>query len=184
MTRSTSLTPRRNPSPLVGEGGERLRRSPGEGATAPVARARTLRSRMTDAERKLWYMLRNRRFASAKFRRQVPVSRYVADFLSFEKRIVVEVDGGQHSGAMADVTRDDWFRGQGFKVFRFWNNEVLTNLRGVFTVLADAIEARTPHPSSQLQAAAMTPSPTRGEGKGTASPPLSTASGEGKRGAR
>jgi len=156
--------PQPNPSPLVGEGGERLSRSPGEGASAPIAKARSLRSRMTDAERKFWYLLRNRRFASAKFRRQVPLGRYVADFLSFEKRIVVEVDGGQH-GAAADLARDDWFRSQGFRVVRFWNNDVLTNLRGVFTVLADAIEARTPHPSSLLHAAATTPSPARGEGK-------------------
>jgi len=86
-------SPQQNPSPLVGEGGVRLRRTPGEGASTTVVRARSLRSRMTDAERKLWYMLRDRRFVAAKFRRQVPLGRYVADFLSFEKRIVVEVDG-------------------------------------------------------------------------------------------
>jgi very-short-patch-repair endonuclease len=164
---NANKTPQQNPSPLVGEGGVRLRRTPGEGASTTVVRARSLRSRMTDAERKLWYLLRDRRFAAAKFRRQVPLGRYVADFLSFEKRIVVEVDGGQHSGSASDVARDDWFRSQGFTVVRFWNNDVLTNLRGVFTLLADIV-ARTPHPSSQLQAAAMTPSPTRGEGKRTA----------------
>jgi len=165
MTREDRVTPRKNPSPLVGEGGERLRRSPGEGVAVLVTRARSLRGIMTDAERKLWQMLRNRRFASAKFRRQVPLGRYVADFLSFEKRIVIEVDGGQHAGSASDVTRDHWFRRQGFTVLQFWNNDVLTNLRGVFAALVEVIDARTPHPSSQLQAAAMTPSPARGEGK-------------------
>ena len=158
-------SPQQNPSPLAGEGGVRLRRTPGEGASAAVSRARSLRGRMTDAERKLWYMLRNRRFAAAKFRRQVPVGRYVADFLSFEKRIVVEVDGGQHSGSTSDVARDDWFRSQGFTVVRFWNNDVLTNVRGVFELLSGVIDSNTPHPALQLLAAAMPPSPTRGEGK-------------------
>ena len=158
-------SPQQNPSPLVGEGGVRLRRTPGEGASTTVVRARSLRSRMTDAERKLWYMLRDRRFVAAKFRRQVPLGRYVADFLSFEKRIVVEVDGGQHSGSASDIARDDWFRSQGFTVVRFWNDDVLTNLKGVFTLLADVIDTNTPHPASQPQAAAMPPSPTRGEGK-------------------
>jgi very-short-patch-repair endonuclease len=126
-------SPQQNPSPLVGEGGVRLRRTPGEGATSPsVQKARSLRGRMTDAERKLWYMLRDRRFAAAKFRRQVPLGN------------------------------------QGFTVVRFWNNDVLTNLRGVFTRLSDVIDANTPHPASQPQAAAMPPSPTRGEGKRSA----------------
>jgi len=118
---------------------------------------------MTDAERKLSYMLRDRRFAAAKFRRQV-LSRYVANFFSFERQVVVEVDGGQHSAAASDLPRDDWFRSQ-FRVVRLWNNDVLTNLRGVFTLLSDTVEANTPHPASQQQAAAMPPSPTRGEGK-------------------
>ena len=103
MNRFISGRTRKHPSPLVGEGGERLRREPGEGApSAGRERARSLRHRMTDAERKLWYLPRNRRFSGAKFRRQVPLGPYVADFLSFEKRVVVEVDGGQHAGAASD----------------------------------------------------------------------------------
>ena len=169
MSRPTRKSPRPNPSPLVGEGGVRPSRTPGEGATLPsVQKARSLRGRMTDAERKLWYMLRDRRFAAAKFRRQVPLGRYVADFLSFERHVVVKVDGGQHSGSRSDITRDDWFWSQGFTVVRFWNNDVLTNLRGAFTLLANIVEANTPHPASQLRAAAVPPSPTRGEGKRSA----------------
>jgi very-short-patch-repair endonuclease len=90
---------------------------------------------MTDAERKLWYMLRDRRFSGAKFRRQVPLGRYVADFLSFENQVVIEVDGSQHSGRASDIPRDKWFRTQGFTVLRLWNNDVLTNLEGVATLL-------------------------------------------------
>ena len=180
MTRPPSNKPQPNPSPLVGEGfppqscasDARERRSlrkshggKGEGASSAIVRARSLRHRMTDAERKLWYLLRNRRFADAKFRRQVPVGPYVADFLSFEKRVVVEVDGGQHAGKTSDAARDKWFRSQGFTVVRFWNNDVLTNLEGVFTQLAAIVERDTPHPASQPRAAAKPPSPTRGEGK-------------------
>jgi very-short-patch-repair endonuclease len=120
---------------------------------------------MTDAERKLWYMLRGRRFADAKFRRQVPLGNYVADFLSYETRIVVEVDGGQHSGSASDAARDDWFSSQGFTVVRFWNSDILKNLEGVYTQLSLIVHANTPHPTSQPRAAAKSPSPTRGEGK-------------------
>jgi very-short-patch-repair endonuclease len=135
---------------------------------------------MTDAERKLWYMLRGRRFADAKFRRQVPLGNYVADFLSYEKGIVVEVDGGQHAGKAADAVRDDWFRSQGFTVVRFWNNDVLKSLEGVFTQLLEVVEASTPHPASQPRAAAKPPSPTRGEGKRAPLRGDSPTRGEGK----
>jgi very-short-patch-repair endonuclease len=120
---------------------------------------------MTDAERKVWYLLRGRRFTGAKFRRQVPLGSYVADFLSFEKRIVVEVDGGQHADSRADRVRDDWFRSQGFTVLRFWNIDVLKNLEGVATLLLQSIETSTPHPARTAQARCEPPSPTRGEGK-------------------
>ncbi|MBB6309544.1 endonuclease domain-containing protein [Xanthobacter tagetidis] len=90
---------------------------------APVARARTLRRSMTDAEARLWRLLRDRRFDGAKFRRQVPAGPYVADFLSFGHRLVVEADGGQHAGALRDAARDAFFRRSGFRVLRFWNND-------------------------------------------------------------
>ena len=166
MSRLNARSAPRSPSSLVGEGGSRLCREPGEGASLTVGKARALRRRMTtDAERKLWYLLRNRRFSDAKFRRQVPLGPYVADFLSFERHVVVEVDGGQHAGAASDRVRDDWFRSQGFTVVRFWNSDVLKNLEGVFARLSAIVEAGTPHPASQPPAAAMPPSPTRGEGK-------------------
>jgi very-short-patch-repair endonuclease len=103
-------------------------------------RARALRTRMTNAERKLWFALRDRRSAGFKFRRQVPIDRFIADFICFEARLVVEVDGGQHAESLRDQWRDRWFAENGFRVVRFWNNEVLSNLEGVLTVLLAELE--------------------------------------------
>jgi very-short-patch-repair endonuclease len=150
------------PSPPAGEGGPRRRRGTGEGALNLTKAARQLRSRMTDAERKLWFALKDRRFDAFKFRRQVPVGPYIADFLCFESRLIVEVDGGQHAESARDVERDAWLAQNAFRVVRFWNNDVLQNLEGVLTSLAAELNA-TPHPSSSLRSTP--PSPARGEGK-------------------
>jgi very-short-patch-repair endonuclease len=151
-----------NPSPLAGEGGLRLGRRTGEGALRLTKVARELRSRMTDAERKLWFALKDRRFAAFKFRRQVPVGPYIADFLCFEARLIIEVDGGQHADSARDVERDKWLARNEFRVLRFWNNDVLRNLEGVLTSLATELN-KTPHPSSRLRETP--PSPAGGEGK-------------------
>jgi very-short-patch-repair endonuclease len=155
-------TQRVNPSPLAGEGGLRRRRRTGEGALKLIKVARKLRSRMTDAERKLWFALKDRRFEAFKFRRQVPIGPYIADFLCFESRLIVEVDGGQHAESVRDVERDAWLSQNAFRVVRFWNNDVLQNLEGVLTSLAAELST-TPHPSSRLRETP--PSPARGEGK-------------------
>jgi len=148
------------PSPPAGEGASRRRREAGEGAFAAMTgRARVLRSRLTDAERKLWYALRDRRFAGMKFRRQVPVGPYVADFVCYEARLIIEVDGGQHAESAKDRRRDRWFAENDFRVLRFWNNDLLSNLEGSI-VIADALRA-TPHPARALRGH---PSPARGEG--------------------
>jgi very-short-patch-repair endonuclease len=117
---------------------------------------------MTDAERKLWFALKDRRFAAFKFRRQVPVGPYIADFLCFELRLILEVDGGQHAKSVRDAERDNWLAQNEFRVVRFWNNDVLQNLEGVLTSLAGELD-RTPHPSSRSRETP--PSPARGEGK-------------------
>jgi very-short-patch-repair endonuclease len=131
----------RGPSP-----GRSLRSQPssparGEGKDGTEMRrhARALRSRMTHAERKLWFALRDRRFAGFKFRRQVPIGRFIPDFVCFEARLVIEIDGGQHADSVRDQLRDRWFAANRFRVLRFWNNEVLKNLEGVMTVLAEAL---------------------------------------------
>jgi very-short-patch-repair endonuclease len=150
------------PSPLAGEGAERKKREAGEGSRPLIRIARKLRSRMTDAERKLWLALRDRRFEAFKFRRQVPIGPYVADFLCFEERLILEIDGGQHAGSKRDERRDGWFAENGFRVVRFWNNDVLSNLEGVLTLLVTELND-TPHPTSRLRSTS--PSPARGEGK-------------------
>jgi very-short-patch-repair endonuclease len=94
------------------------------------------RKRLRDAERLLWTYLRAKQLEGLKFRRQEPIGKYIADFACHEKRIVIEVDGGQHStNKERDRERDNWFKEQGYKVLRFWNNEVLTNIAGVLEVL-------------------------------------------------
>jgi very-short-patch-repair endonuclease len=97
---------------------------------------------MTDAEAKLWFALRDRRFADFKFRRQVPVGSYIADFICYDPRVVIEVDGGQHSESSLDVSRDQWFTANDFLILRFWNNDVLSNLEGVLLNLLEALTDR------------------------------------------
>jgi very-short-patch-repair endonuclease len=94
---------------------------------------------MTDAERKLWFALRDRRLAAFKFRRQVPLGLYVVDFLCYQSRLVIEVDGGQHADSARDTRRDAGLAVNDFRVLRFWNNDVLSNIEGVLTVVLDAL---------------------------------------------
>ncbi len=90
-----------------------------------------LRRNQTDAERLLWFKLRDRRLAGFKFRRQFPIGKYVVDFVRLDARVVIEIDGGQHSGDSRDADRQRFIEEQGFLVLRFWNHEVARNLDGV-----------------------------------------------------
>ena len=110
-------------------------------------RARQLRREMTDAERRLWSILRNRQIASSRFRRQVPIGPYIADFACLEVRLVIELDGGQHDRSLSDARRDAFLRRQHFRVLRFWNNEVLQNLEGVAWRIEQELLMDCPHPS-------------------------------------
>src|SRR5699024_1982846 len=88
--------------------------------------------RQTDAELRLWYHLRARRFMRLKFRRQVPMGRYIVDFLCHECGLIIELDGGQHAEQVeADKQPDQWLATQGYKVLRFWNHEVMLELEAV-----------------------------------------------------
>jgi len=109
--------------------------------------ARGLRSGGTDAERMLWRHLRTRGLMGGKFRRQHPVGRYIVDFICLEAGLVVELDGGQHAGSAADAVRTRTLQQQGYRVVRFWNNDVLTQTDAVLAVILDAMSARSPHPS-------------------------------------
>ena len=122
--------------------------------------AKVLRANMTDAERRLWYFLRAHRFAGMKFRRQALIGRYVVDFASLQRNLIIEVDGGQHAGSESDEQRTRWLEDQGFRVLRFWNNEVLGNIGSVLEVIMTA--AMDPSPGVPLRGTP--PSPTRGEG--------------------
>jgi very-short-patch-repair endonuclease len=104
---------------------------------AAQSRARALRVQQTDAERALWRLLRDRRLQSTKWRRQVPIGIYIADFACFEYRLIVECDGAQHADSLRDMSRDDWLRAQGFAIARFWNHEILHERENVLnTILA------------------------------------------------
>ena len=108
-------------------------------------RARDLRNNPTDAERLLWSQLRLWQLGGYKFRRQQPLGRYIVDFVCLEKRVVIEVDGGQHAQQAADdEERDAWLRHEGFVVLRFWNHEVLKNCNAVKEVILGAL-LNTPH---------------------------------------
>ena len=104
-------------------------------------RARALRRKPTDAEQRLWSRLRMRQVLGFKFRRQRPVGPYVVDFICLEKRLIVEVDGGQHAlQTSRDQSRDDYLASLGFKVLRFWNNTVLVETDAVVGTIAQALQ--------------------------------------------
>jgi very-short-patch-repair endonuclease len=101
--------------------------------------AREMRGRLTDAEALLWMLLRNRRMAGAKFRRQHPVGRYILDFYCDEKKLGIELDGGQHGDAIGyDQQRDGWLQSQGIRILRFWNNQMLAETEAVMEAIYEA----------------------------------------------
>jgi very-short-patch-repair endonuclease len=102
--------------------------------------ARGLRINATDAEQKLWALLRQPPFANYKFRRQVPLGRYIADFASYPAKLIIEVDGSQHADSAHDRRRDGWFAARQFRVARFWNNDVLSNIEGVGVAILSALD--------------------------------------------
>ncbi|RAP37081.1 ATP-dependent helicase HrpA [Legionella quinlivanii] len=109
-------------------------------------RARNLRKNSTDAERHLWYYLRANRLGF-KFKRQAPIGTYIVDFLCFERRLIIELDGGQHMDSQIyDIKRTDWLRAHGFRVFRFWNNEVFQQTESVLEIITSALLFSTTSP--------------------------------------
>lgn len=105
--------------------------------------ARELRQNMTSQEYKLWALLRNRNFNGVKFVRQYPIGPYIVDFACRKKRIVLELDGGQHNemqNKIYDDKRTEYLISKGYKVLRFWNNEIDDNLEGVYLKLLDFVK--------------------------------------------
>lgn len=119
-----------------------------------LTKAKTLRTNQTEAEQLLWYHLRAHRFMGLKFKRQKPMGRYIVDFVCMERRLIIELDGGQHTEQVTyDQHRDAWLRSHGYTILRFWNNEVMQQLEGVLEQIRCTI------------ALSPSPSPTHGRGE-------------------
>jgi len=106
--------------------------------------ARRLRGDMTDAEKLLWSKLRRNQLDSHYFRRQMPVGSFIADFCCAKAMLIVEVDGGQHAENQRDARRTEWLEQQGYRVVRFWNNEILGNIEGVVSMIRAALASGAP----------------------------------------
>ena len=115
-------------------------------------RSRALRRSMTEAEKLIWRMLRSRQLNGCRFRRQVPIGRYIADFVCHELQLIVEIDGGQHEPVLPrEAERTLFLEGQGYRVLRFWNNEVLENPEGVYAAIADGLAGVAPTQPSLIK---------------------------------
>ena len=121
------MVPPPPPSPLVGEGAPKGRMRGSDGSLSKTLQtcARAMRHQPTEAERKLWLLLRKRRFADHKFRRQVPIGPYIADFVCYSAKLIVEADGSQHAENPRDAVRDAALMRRGFRLCRFWNHDIL-----------------------------------------------------------
>lgn len=146
-------------------GGGSLRKKPFTKDTQRFAK--NLRKTSTDAEQELWYKLRNKQMG-IKFRRQQAIGKYIADFVNFDTKLIVELDGGQHADSAHDKIRDQFLRDEGYTVLRFWNHEVFENMEGVYVTIQNQIDALSPPPALRAT------SPLKGE-VSQASPPLSTS---------
>jgi very-short-patch-repair endonuclease len=124
-----------------------------------LKRAKRLRREMTPQERLLWGQLRDKRLGGFKFRDQQPIGPFIGDFVCQYRKLVVEADGSQHADSDHDAHRDAYLKSRGYKVLRFWNNEITGNLNAVLDLILAALSP--PHPSA---ASRLLPSPSRGEG--------------------
>jgi len=122
-----------------------------KGYARPTARARALRNNATDAERVLWQAISARKVSGIRFNRQVPVGPFICDFVARSIGLVIEVDGGQHEDAV-DAERTRYIEPQGFRVIRFWNNDVLGNLDGVIEdIMRVVADMPSPNPSRKRE---------------------------------
>ena len=125
---------------------------------------RKLRNDPTDAERKIWNLLRHRQLDGCKFRRQHPYYDYILDFVCMDRRLVIEVDGGQHADSVADVNRDEFLRKGGSVVLRFWNHDVLKDPSAVANEIHRILLTRQthhPHPGPPLEGEGEEPADVR-----------------------
>jgi very-short-patch-repair endonuclease len=156
-TSSLSLKGRGTGAKRQGEGAVVRGKTPDE----LLERARSARKDPTEAEDKLWSRLRDRRLQGWKFRRQEPIGPYRPDFVCAKAKLIVELDGSQHVDAVNyDESRTKFLTGQGYRVIRFWNNEVFTDMDSVLEKILSELEQQRPHPARF----ASCPSPLQGEG--------------------
>ena len=101
--------------------------------------ARQLRGDMTDAEARLWFRLRHRQLGGFRFRRQYPAGPYIGDFVCVQAHLIVELDGSQHLDSARDAVRDGWFCGYGFRILRFWNDDVLLRTDEVLSKILNSL---------------------------------------------
>ena len=106
--------------------------------------AKNLRKNVTDTEKYLWKYLKGNQLEGFKFRRQHPIGKYIVDFVNTERRIIIELDGGQHLENKKDKLRDRWLEEQGYEVLRFWDNEVLNNVEGVLEFIREKLSSPSP----------------------------------------
>ena len=114
-----------------------------------TALARIMRREQTEAERLLWQRLRGRQLEDIKFRRQQPLGPFIVDFISFERQLVIEIDGGHHNSqeiVERDIDRTRWLEQHGYSVMRFWNNEVLANIEDVIEAIREESIKESPSP--------------------------------------
>jgi very-short-patch-repair endonuclease len=141
----STLSP--NPSPTSGRGEPSKLPSPacgrgagGEGSSL-LAKAKTLRQNQTQAEQRIWYHLRAHRFMGLKFKRQKNIGPYIVDFVCFNPKLIIELDGGQHADNLAyDQRRDKFLKSEGFVVFRFWNHHVLSQTAEVLEAIRQVVD--------------------------------------------
>ncbi|WP_257543717.1 endonuclease domain-containing protein [Sphingopyxis sp. DBS4] len=116
-----------------------------KGYKRPTARSRELRLNATDAERKLWQQISARKLAGVRFNRQFPIGPFICDFVSRAARLVIEVDGGQHAADVAkDEARTAYLEARGYRVIRFWNNDVLERIEGVVSEIERTLQTCPP----------------------------------------
>jgi len=136
--------------------------------------AKALRTQQTNAEQRLWYHLRAHRFMGLKFKRQKPMGRCIVDFVCMERRLIIEIDGGQHAEQVGyDKHRDAWLRSQEYTVLRFWNNEVMQNLEGMLEQVRCALTL-SPSPDT------LSPTPSRKRERGQTRKAIVNSGGRGE----
>ena len=150
-----------------------------------TAQARNLRRNQTDAENKLWYLLRSRRLVAMKFRRQTPVGPYIVDFVCLRRKVIVEADGSQHIESERDSVRDQWLAKEGFTILRYSNRDILKNPDAMLADLVLRLDERlmgsrtaSPSPGLGSLCSPRPPSPPEGRGNPRRLPRLQHPSGD------